>query len=521
MLDNIVIPVLEREDVVIRDDKIEEGLSLQKYFDFELVEWEIFLFALIVGVETTDGFIFFDDIRIIIGRGAGKNGFISFLCFYFLSPYHGIKGYNIDIIANSENQAKTSFKDVYQIIKEPKEEYRKTLEYYYHATGEIIFGKATNSELRYNTSSKRGKDSKRTGCIIEDEKHEYLDDTNINTLQSGLGKVKNARVISITTDGHVRGGVLDKEKDQNRDILKEYDPENRTLVFWCRIEAEEEWKDINKVVKANPSIPYMPNLKRQIQKEIREMPFKMDYFSEFITKRCNYPIGDKEKEVATWDDIMATNQEMVDLEGLSCIGGIDYAKTNDFVACVLVFKKNGKVYVIHHSFICKKSRDLPGIKAPLEDWAKKGDCEFVDDVEIPPEKVAEWFAEKQQFYDIKKIAIDNFRYSILNRALKNIGFDAAEKKNVVLTHKWDIVKAAPVINSLFITHSLVYGDVAMMRWYTNNAKKVEKGGNITYDKIEPNYRKTDGYMAFVAAMTLNEEMPENEDEVMDFDIYTY
>lgn len=520
MIDNIVIPVLEREDVIIRDDKIKEGLSLQKYFDYKLIPWEIFLFALIVGVYTTDGYIFFEEIRIIVGRGAGKNGFISFLCFYFLSPYHGVKGYNIDIIANSEKQAMTSFKDLYNIIKEPKKEFEKTIEYYYKATGELIVGKATESELRYNTSSKRGKDSKRTGCVIQDEKHEYIDDANINTLQSGLGKVENARVISITTDGHVRGGVLDKEKEQNKDILKEYNPENRTLIFWCRIEKEEEWKDIDKIVKANPSIPYMPTLKRQIMKEIREMPYKMDYYSEFLTKRCNFPVGDKETEVATWDDISATNQEMVDLEGLSCIGGIDYAKTNDFVACVLVFKKSGKVYVLHHSFVCAKSRDLPGIKAPLREWEARGDCEFVDDVEIPPEKVAEWFEKQLAHYDIKKIAVDNFRYSILNRALKAIGFDAA-KKNVFLTHKWEVVKAAPVINSLFVTRKLVYGDVPMMRWYTNNTKKVEKNGNITYDKIEPLYRKTDGFMAFVAAMTLHEEMPDNEDVVMDFDIYTY
>ena len=84
MIDNIVVPVLEQDDVIIDDEKIEKGLSLQKYFPYRLIEWEIFLFALIVGVLTTDGDIYFNDIRVIVGRGSGKNGFISFLCFYFL-----------------------------------------------------------------------------------------------------------------------------------------------------------------------------------------------------------------------------------------------------------------------------------------------------------------------------------------------------------------------------------------------------------------------------------------------------
>ena len=91
MIDNLVIPVLERDDVIINNEKIEKGLSLQKYFPYQLIAWEIFLFALIVGVETADGDIYFNDIRIMVGRGSGKNGFISFLCFYFMSPYHGIR----------------------------------------------------------------------------------------------------------------------------------------------------------------------------------------------------------------------------------------------------------------------------------------------------------------------------------------------------------------------------------------------------------------------------------------------
>ena len=172
MIDNIVIPTLERPDVRIDDEKIDKGLSLQKYFPYRLIEWEVFLFALIVGVIFTDGDIVFNEIRVMVGRGSGKNGFISFLCFYFLSPYHGIRGYNIDLMANAEDQAKTSFKDVYEVITDPVEsKYKTVLKKNYHATKELITGRATKSELRFNTSSKRGKDSKRTGCIIFDEKH--------------------------------------------------------------------------------------------------------------------------------------------------------------------------------------------------------------------------------------------------------------------------------------------------------------------------------------------------------------
>lgn len=50
MITNLLIPVIERLDVKVDDAKIEKALSLMKYFDFELVEWEIFLTAVVVGV---------------------------------------------------------------------------------------------------------------------------------------------------------------------------------------------------------------------------------------------------------------------------------------------------------------------------------------------------------------------------------------------------------------------------------------------------------------------------------------
>ncbi len=510
MIDNIVLPVLARPDVYIDEAKIEKGLALQKYFDYELIEWEIFLFALIAGVFYIDGDIYFKDIRIIVGRGAGKNGFISFLAFYFLSPIHGIAGYNVDILANSEAQAKTSFMDVYNVINNPSDKNnRKPLRDNFNATLTEITGRRTKAVLRYNSSSKRGKDSKRTGCVIYDEKHEYTDATNINTLRSGLGKMPHGREITITTNGHIRGGVLDDELQQNEDILKEYNPENRTLVFWCRIEEESEWKDPSKWIKANPSVNDFPDLFATIKKEVADMPYNLSYFPEFMAKRMNYPIGNKDTEVVSWDDIKATNKPLPDLIGRSCVVGIDYAKTNDFVAVCLLFKEGSERYAIVHGWACAKSRDLDGIKAPLDEWARAGYITFVNDVEIPAELITNWIAEQGTKYVIEKIAVDNFRFSFLNIALRSIGYDAFEAKNVKLIRPSDLMRNFVTLNSIFINHNLSVGDNPYFRWNVNNTKKVtDTRGNISYGKIEPRYRKNDAFMAFAAAQCIEDALPE-------------
>jgi len=234
-----------------------------------------------------------------------------------------------------------------------------------------------------------------------------------------------------------------------------------------------------------------------------------------MAKRMNYPIGNKDVEVATWDDIKACNEMLVDLKGCDCVGGLDYAKTDDFVAVCLLFKKGGRYYLIHHSFVCMNCRDLKGIKAPLTEWADIGHITFVDDVEISPQLVVNWFEEKGRLYNIKRIAIDNFRYSLMNFTFKEIGFDAFETKNIKLVRPSDIMKTAPIINSVFINRNLSWGNSPIMNWYTNNTKKILSNGNITYGKIEENYRKTDGFMSMVNAFTIVEDI-ENENTEMVF-----
>ena len=48
-----------------------------------------------------------------------------------------------------------------------------------------------------------------------------------------------------------------------------------------------------------------------------------------------------------------------------------------------------------------------------------------------------------------------------------------------------------------------------MRWFTNNTKLVPfLNGNYKYEKIEPRSRKTDGFMALVAAFCIRDQIPE-------------
>ena len=170
----------------------------------------------------------------MMARGSGKNGFLSALAHYFISELHGIKNYNISIVATSEDQAKTSFEEIRQCIIDNE------LEGNFDPAKGQITAYDTNSYIKYRTSNANTKDGLRDGCVIYDEVHAYENWDTVNVFSSGLGKTKHPREFFISTDGMVRDGFIDKMKDRVKEILSGDAPDDPMFPFICRIDDEKE-----------------------------------------------------------------------------------------------------------------------------------------------------------------------------------------------------------------------------------------------------------------------------------------
>jgi len=490
-------------------NQIEKYLSYQKYFPFQLFDWEIFCFVLFTCIFRSDGTPRWSDLFAYMGRGAGKNGFLSFTCFCLITNTNDIAYYDVDICATSEDQAKTSFEEIYNILETPK--YNKLFKKNFQWNKTEIQNIKTRSKIKFRTNNAKGKDGLRSGIVVFDEVHAYENWENINVFTTGLGKKPHPRRIYITTNGDVREGPLDELLKKGRRILNKEIPDNEFLPFLCQLDEDNEVYDKENWTKANPSLPYLPNLQKEIEKEFSDFVEDPIIHSAFMTKRMNRPQGRKDTEVASWENILKTNKEVPDLTGKTCICGIDFTKTTDFMSAFLLFKHKDLYYGIHHSWYCTACNDKHRIKLPLNEMAERGLLTIVDDVEISPSLIAQWISEMRMIYDIDKIAIDSYRYSLLSRELSSIGYEAKDK-NVKLVRPSDVMLVHPKINSWFVSNKIIWGDDPLMRWYTNNTKSVPAANNnFKYDKIEPKSRKTDGFMAFVASVTLEEELPDTMD----------
>jgi len=506
LINNICKPVLEDETVFFDVETYEAYVQYTEKHYMTLFPYQKFRDAFV--------FMYRDDIPVFdtfiteMGRGNGKTTGCMPLMNFLQTPLYGVKNYHIDIIANNEDQAKKDFNIVYEMLEASKGTFKNK----FYWTKEVIKNRVTRAELRYNTSKSETKDGKESGALLFDEYHAYQNYDQINVFGPQLGKIKHPRTFIITTQGFVREGPLDDTLNLSKDILETGENDLGYFPMLFELDEREEYKDPSKWIKANPSIEYMPVLKRQIEKDYAEMQRIPAKKSAFLSKRMNLVETGTEAAVAEWQLIADTNKELPDLRGWSCTVGVDYSRTTDWMAVNLHFRKGDQRYDINKAWICSASADIPRIKAPWQDWIKEPDMlEYVDAVEIHPSIVANYIHEMGKIYNIAMVAIDSYRYTLLSDALAKIGI-SRERKNLMLVKQTDIIKIVPVIDRCFLHGYFHWGNNPVLRWAANNTKLISYGrdvgadkGSFVYAKIERHSRKNDPFMALVASM-----VPENE-----------
>lgn len=499
----------ECEEIFVDVEQLEKYMGLVKYFPYnELFPWEKFLIALWdCTYWTKTKRPRWKKVFALVGRGAGKDGFIAFDGACSISPYNPVPHYNVDVCANNEDQAKRPQLDLVEVLETPKWE-QKLNKHYYH-TKEIVQGRKNKGVMKGHTNNPKGRDGLRSGKVIFNEVHQYENYDNIKVFVTGQGKVAQPRVGFFTSNGDISDGPLDDYLARGRRILFEGESDEGFLPFICCLENKEQVHDPANWPMANPSLPYLPDLYAEIQEEYREWKDHPEQNGDFLTKRFGLRSTVKDIAVTEYDNVRSTNRPLPDMKGWICTVGIDYAELNDWAAVNLHFRRGEERYDINHAWICGQSKDLPRIKAPWQTWAERGTVSYVDDVSIHPDLIAQFILDAGRIYTIKGLALDNFRYTLLENSLKQIGFDNKERKNVKLVQPSDIMKVEPVIQECFNRQLFTWGDVPHLRWAVQNTKRVRSSrklgsdtGNFYYAKIEAKSRKTDPFMALVASMVI-------------------
>lgn len=497
----------ETESIYTDTEQLDQYMGLERYFPYKLIPWEKFLLGLWCCTYWKGPIKKprWKTVFAMVGRGAGKDGFIAFVCACAISPYNPVSRYDVDICANNEEQAQRPMLDLIDVLETPKWE-TKLARHYYH-TKETVRGKKNKGKIKGHTNNPKGRDGLRSGMVIFNEVHQYENYDNITVFTTGMGKVDQPRVGYFTSNGEVPEGPLDDNLEAAEEVLHGGAPDNGVLYFVCRLDSPDEVHDEKNWAKANPSVEYFSTLKDEIRDEYIKWRDRPDQNTSFMTKRFGIRSGAKEVSVTDYPKIKATNKPLPNLRGWNCTVGIDYAELNDWAAVNLHFRDGNNRYDINHAWICAEAQTLPRVKAPWQDWVTAGHCTLVDDVSISPRLLTDYIREAMRIYRVKMISMDNFRWTMLAEELRKIGFDARDKDRVKLVRPSDIMQVDPIIQECFDREWFTWGDNPCLRWAVNNTKRVRSSkkygvdtGNFIYAKIEAKSRKTDPWMALVASM---------------------
>lgn len=497
----------ETEDIRVDTEQLARYLGLVKYFPFErLFPWEEFLLALWDCTYKPDGTPRWKTLLCMVGRGAGKDGFIAFDGACSVSPYNPVSHYNVDICANNEEQAVTPVKDLAEVLESPR--YEAKLKRHYYHTKELIQGRKNKGVMKGRTNNPKGRDGMRSGKVVFNEVHAFENYDNIKVFITGQGKVAQPRVGIFTSNGEVSDGPLDDYLARGRRILFAGEADNGFLPFICCLGSRDQVHDPENWYMANPSLFYLPHLRQEIEDEYMEWVEHPEQNGDFLTKRMGLRAGQKEISVTDYEKVKATNRLLPDLTGWSCTVGLDYAELSDWASVNYHFRRGPERFDINHTWICAKSKTLPRVKAPWRDWAARQLVTVVDDVSIHPDLLAADIQAMARRYNVRMLAMDHYRWTLVSESLKKIGFDAADKRRVKLVRPSDIMMVDPVIQECFDRGYFCWGDQPHLRWAVNNTKRVRSSkkmgvdtGNFIYAKIEGKSRKTDPFMALVASMT--------------------
>lgn len=512
--------VLSDDSLYFNEKQINDCINYGNKWFFPIQPFQKFLITFVFLYHKNNDRRYYKEFLWLMGRGAGKNGLISVVANFLISELNGIRNYDGSIIANSEEQAMTSVTEIKDVVDRSE-----TLSKAFHATSTFIKSRKTNSVLKYRTSNGNTKDGLRDGFVIFDEVHQYPDNRNVKVHISGLGKKSNSRVFYIGSDGYVREGFLDTKKAIAMKVLNGEVKPNLMFPFICKLNDESQLDDPDNWELPNPMLSkpltgYAIDLFEEIKEDYDALLIDPSGREEFVTKRMNLPLDDLERSVAPYEQIKATNRALPDLVGKECIGSVDFASVRDFIGCALTFKDKDNYPSLFHSYAMKPfvdkyygysrkdARDLKKVVAPIAEWVDRGDLEIMDGGTVDIDRIVQWFVDQRDDYLIKKIVIDNYLAMTLRKKFEEAGFEVDVIKRPTSIHPL----LAPIVELGFEHNQFIWGDVPIMRWYTQNTLvKIDRQGNKTYEKKEDIRRKTDGFQAFLYTLY-------RIDEIEDIDI---
>lgn len=404
---------------------------------FRLQPPQKFILGSLFGWKIADGTRRFRTFYGEMGKGSGKSPLSGGVGLYCLTADDEPSA-EVYFGAPTKDQAKVAFNDCVGFV-DRNPDLAAVLRKVGENPVEALKYPELDGEMKPVSSDGKKKSGFRPSLVIVDEVHELgRDDQLIVMLRKGFKSRRNPLLFMITNSGYDKLSICWREHERGQKVLAgvdlgdEEDEEfkaaaDATFVFICDLDAgDDPLKDETCWPKANPMLDVIVP-KRQLRLEVSEAKLKPDEINDLL--RLNFCVWTSAR--ASWMsrelwescETEFTHDEILELEGALCFGGLDLSMKNDLTALVLVFPTaDGRFKVMSWFFApriglkdrCKRD----GV--PYDRWADEGHLILTDGPIVDYSVLAKKLLSLDEQYEIKWVAFDPYKIDDLRRECTKI-----------------------------------------------------------------------------------------------------
>ena len=403
----------------------------------------------------------------------------------------GEDGADIVCSSNDDNQASILYDaiDTMRLMFDPKE-----LDT--HRNQRFIKNMVNGSKIFKLSDRTRNKEGRNIDFAIVDEVHEMKDNVIIKSIEQSQSLKDNPKLIVITTEGFVNGGVLDELLIKCRKIVNGEDDgisAERTLPWLYTQDSEQEvWTNELSWIKSNPTLGIVKKwdyLREQIDKARTSKADRMFVLS----KDFNFKQSNSQSWLMEEDFVYPAVYDLEKFRGSLCLGSVDLAETTDLVSAKIMLMRKGDTtkYIHQHYWIPElklENSDDKNAGAKYSEWAKDGYLTICEGNDVDLTLVADWFYNLYAEYDIAlyKCGYDvKFSKDFLRR-MDEYGFEC----EIVLQNKLTLSNAMKLAEAELKARRVNYNENPMDRWCLGNASmEIDDLGNVMAVKINNQHSK--------------------------------
>lgn len=323
---------------------------------------------------------------LIVGRGAAKTQYASYLQNYFL---------NVDTTTTHQITTAPTMKQAEEVLSPIRTSIVRSRGpmFKFLTAGSLQNTTGSRADRAQLASTKKGIQNFFNGSLLEVRPmsidklqglqvkvatiDEWLSgdvrENPITAIEQGAAKVDDYLIVAISSEGTVRNGIGDSIKMDLMRILRGEDGayEPNTSIWWYKLDSKEEVGDPAKWAKANPNLGFTVKYDTY-EKEVRQAERDPSTRNDILAKRFGIPT-EGYTYYFTYEETLVHRRR--EFWRMPCSLGADLSQGDDFCAFTFLFPlKNGEFGIKTRNYISSSTMAKlhMAMRVKYEDFMKEG-----------------------------------------------------------------------------------------------------------------------------------------------------